>query len=199
MELPINHRMATRRASVIVIRRIGIIGGLLALMFCGLLSTPLAAEEAVSKEYQLKAAFLFNFAKYVEWPARSFENGDSPIVIGVLRKNPFGGELEKAVYGRKINGRRIVVVLVASAVAARKMHLLFVGGGQDATLDELKGGAVLTVGESETFAKRGGMITFIQIDDSLRFAINRDSAQQTGLKISSQLQKLAAKSGGGGR
>jgi len=158
------------------------------------------ADESVSKEYQLKAAFLYNFTKFVEWPSQSFANTDSPIVIGVLRGNPFGGELEKAVSGRTVNGRKIVVTEVPSPAAARQTHILFVGAAQDSNLNEVKGAlngiAVLTVGESEAFARQGGIITFTLQNDSLRFAINKDSAQKAGLKISSQLQKLALKSGG---
>ncbi len=167
-------------------------------VFCAAASSAWA-DESVSKEYQLKAAFLYHFTKYVEWPDQAFANADSPIVIGVLRGNPFGGELEKAVGGRAANGRKIVVVQVPSPNAARQTHILFVGAAQDSKLSEVKGAlngtAVLTVGESEAFARQGGMVTFTLQNDSLRFAINKDSAQKAGLKISSQLQKLALKSG----
>jgi len=158
-------------------------------------------DDGVSKEYQLKAAFLYNFSKFVEWPARAFSGSDSPLVIGVFRANPFGGELEKAVSGRRINGRAIMVMLVPNAAAARQTHLLFVGAAQDSKLGELRealrGSAVLTVGETDAFSSQGGMITFKLQSDSLRFTINKDPAQQAGLKISAQLQKLAAQSGGG--
>ena len=158
------------------------------------------ADEAVTKEYQLKAAFLYNFTKFVEWPALSFASADSPIVIGIYRSNPFGGELEKIVSGRKVNGHKIVVAQVPSPAAGRQTHILFVGAAQDSKLNEVKGAlngtAVLTVGESEAFARQGGMVTFSLKNDSLRFSINNDSAQKAGLKISSQLQKLALRPGG---
>ncbi|MEO6474700.1 MAG: YfiR family protein [Luteolibacter sp.] len=157
------------------------------------------AEADVSKEYQLKAAFLYNFAKFVEWPASGFATPESPLVIGVFRANPFGDELEKAVKGRKINGHPIVVSQVSSVAAARQTQILFVGASQNAKLGELKGALqgtpVLTVGESEEFARQGGMVTFTLQNDSLRFAINKDPAQKAGLKISSQLLKLALNSG----
>ena len=176
-------------------------------VFCGwlvvlacVLTGVASGEDAVSKEYRLKAAFLYNFSKFVEWPARSFPGSDSPLVIGVFRGNPFGGELEKAVGGRRINGRPIVVKLVPSAAAAHQTHLLFVGAAHDSKLAELRealrGSAVLTVGESEAFSKQGGIITFKLQSDSLRFTINNAPAQQAGLKISAQLQKLAAQPGG---
>lgn len=177
----------------------GVPGGWWCLLFLLLIGTGSIRAE-VSKEYQLKAAFLYNFAKFVEWPARSFATPESPLVIGVFRTNPFGGELEKAVKGRKINGHPIVVTLVPSAAAAKQTQILFVESSQDGKLAELKGAlqgtAVLTVGESGAFAKQGGMITFTQQNNSLRFSIDNGAAQKAGMKISSQLQKLALKSGG---
>jgi hypothetical protein len=182
-----------RRAALVPPWLCKLAGGLFALAACAL-SLPLAAEEAVSKEYQLKAAFLYNFAKYVEWPAHSFADAQSPIVIGVLGSNPFGGELTKAVSGRTINGRAIMVVYVHSPAAARRTQVLFVSAAEDSSLADLlavlKGCAVLTVGESDAFAAQGGIIKFARMNDSLRFAINRDAARQAGLKISAQLQKL---------
>ncbi len=157
-------------------------------------------EDALSREYQLKAAFLYNFTKFVDWPAPAFPASDSPLVIGVFRTNPFGSELENAVKDRKFKGRRIVVILVPSAAAARQTHILFVGATEDSNLaelnDALKGSAVLTVGESPAFKSQGGMITFQIQNDSLRFTIHKESAQRIGMKISAQLQKLAAKPGG---
>jgi len=151
--------------------------------------------EAVSKEYQLKAAFLYNFAKFVEWDAQSSSTASGPIVIAVLGENPFGAELEKAVRDRKINGRAIVVRSVQNGAAASVAHLLFISDAEDSRFGDirevLKGKGVLTVGESEAFAKRGGIINFVLEGDKLRFEINIDSAEQAGLKVSAQLQKLA--------
>ena len=158
-----------------------------------LLVSPATAE--VPREYQVKAAFLYNFAKFVQWPQSRFPSPESPLVIGVLRANPFGAELEKAVNGRQINGRPVVVRLVTGSAAARQTHLLFIGSGQDANLADLqatlKGHAVLTVGESSSFARQGGIITFTPQNGTVRFAINRQTADEAGLKISAQLQKLA--------
>ena len=157
------------------------------------LISPASAE--VPREYQVKAAFLYNFAKFVHWPQSRFAGPESPLVIGVLRSNPFGAELEKAVSGRQINGRSVVVRLVTGSAAARQTHLLFVGSEEDANFADLQptlvGQAVLTVGESTSFARQGGIITFTPQDGTVRFAINRQTADQAGLKISAQLQKLA--------
>jgi hypothetical protein len=149
----------------------------------------------VSKEYQLKAAFLYNFAKFVEWPPQSFASADSPIVIAVLGNSPFGDELQKAVAGRKINGRAIVVRSAQSAGAARGAQLLFVSAAEDGRFGDFRdavGEGVLIVGESDACARRGGIIIFTLDGDKLRFEINMASATQSGLKISAQLQKLAS-------
>lgn len=185
------HSKARRRIVSSVLALIGVV-------LLDVLASTARGQEAVSKEYQLKAAFVYNFAKFVEWPA---QGADSPLVIGVFRANPFGDGLENVVKGRKIKGRLIVVKMVHSAAAARQTQILFVGATQDSRLAELRealrGAAVLTVGESEAFSKQGGMITFRLHGDSLRFTINNDPARQAGLKISAQLQKLAAQAGGG--
>ena len=151
-------------------------------------------EGAVSKEYQLKAAFLFNFTKFVEGPAKSFKTDDA-IVIGTFGRNPFGAELENAVRDRKINGRAIVVQPVQTAEAAKSVHLLFVSASEDARLDELKdlfsSAGILAVGESDAFVAHGGAIRFAVESDKLRFEIDMNAADQAGLKVSAQLQKLA--------
>ncbi len=167
---------------------------LLASLILGAGSSCLASD-AVSKEYRLKAAFIYNFAKFVEWPQGNFANDSSPIVIGVLGVNPFGDELGKTVGGRKISGRAIVIKPVHNAAAANGIHMLFVSSREVANFTRLEralGSGVLTVGESPQFAKVGGMIIFNLEGDKLRFEINKGAAERGGLKISAQLQKLAS-------
>lgn len=171
----------------------------LAFALCGLVlgtNAALHSQPPASKEYQLKAAFLYNFTKFVEWPAPTWLESKSPIVLGVFGGNPFGASLEQAVQGRSVNGRPLIVRTVTSVAEARSTHLLFVAAGvSDQDLRELQtavaGLPVLTVGETTSFAKLGGMITFVLQEDKIRFEINVGSAQRAGLKISSQLQKLA--------
>jgi hypothetical protein len=154
-----------------------------------------ASEPAVSKEYQVKAAFLYNFTKFVEWPAERFVTAESPIVIGVLGANPFGGELEKIVWDRKVNGRPINIVLLKSPLEGASMHAMFIAAGAEKGIekhfDSLTRAGVLLVGESERFAALEGTVTFTTIGNKVRFEINMLAAEQGGLKISSQLQKLA--------
>src|SRR5687767_15583699 len=96
------------------------------LCFCVLVavSLPAQAQDTIIDEYKLKAAFVFNFTRYVDWPATRFENASSPIVIGVLQPNPFGSELENLVKGRQTNRRPIVVRQFATIAAARSAHVL---------------------------------------------------------------------------
>lgn len=170
----------------------GCVAGLALLALLALATAAPAA--GISREYQLKAGFLYNFTKFVEWPEACFPPG-APLVLGVLGRNPFGDELEKAVAGRTAGGRAIVVRGVAGLEDARKVHLLFAPAGETAgaaeLLQALRGLPVLTVGEADTFRAAGGMILFTVSHDKLRFEINIAAAQRAGLKVSAQLQKLA--------
>ncbi len=152
-----------------------------------------APAKGISKEHQLKAAFLFNFTKFVEWPADRFETTDSPIVIAVLGRNPFDGELHKLVEGRSVNGRFIHVRLIEGADEIPHAHVVYVAAGEETRLNNSIFGepGVLTVGESAVFAERGGVIRFTLIDGKVRFEINQASGDQAGLKLSGQLLKLA--------
>lgn len=148
-----------------------------------------------SREYQLKAAFLYNFTKFIEWPPQSFSGASAPIVIGVLGDSPLGSELMQVVRGRNVNGRSIVIKRVETAIEAKLTHLLFVGADEDGRFIELESvirdSPVVTIGESPSFARAGGTINFVREDDQIRFEINMDSAEHAGLRISAHLQKLA--------
>jgi hypothetical protein len=153
------------------------------------------ADSPVSKEYQIKAAFLYNFTKFVEWTPQRFPEESSPIVIGILGKNPFGNELEGIVRGRTVNGREIVVKLTESPNQIPVAHVLFVAAGEERRFREVftsgAGTGVLTVGDSEQTATLGAMINFTMEGNKVRFDINIGAAERAGLKISAQLQKLA--------
>ncbi len=165
----------------------------LAWLFASPLSGSLHAE--LTKEYQLKAAFLYNFTRFVEWPEERFKNASDPIVIAVLGSNPFGGELAAVVRDRKVNGRSIKIVELETAENRPSIHALFVPAGEEERLEHLIAAlheaGVLTVGESDRFTRLGGIMRFTTIRDKVRFEINIGSADNGGLKISSQLQKLA--------
>ena len=159
------------------------------------LNTAAAYGEEISKEYQIKAAFVYNFTKFVSWPAQSFAAADSPIVVGVLCQTAIAAELETTVKNRKVNGRAIAVLRMNGPEQAASTNMVFVCASEDAQFAAVRKAIatspVLTVGESASFGQQGGMINFVLEGDKIRFEINTDSAENAGLKISAQLQKLA--------
>jgi len=146
------------------------------------------------REYQLKAAFLYNFTRFVEWPNAKLPSGE-PFVIGLWQTNPFGKQLEATIGNRTTHGRKIVVRTCSSLEEARRAHVLFIGAAASSDLKETVGALhashVLTVGESRSFANASGIITFSLEGDKLRFEINLDSGEDAKLKLSAQLLKLA--------
>lgn len=165
-------------------------------LLCGAQRVTAADESGVSKEYQVKAAFLYSFTKFIEWSPQRFPAPDSPIVIGVLGKNPFGEELARIVQNRKVNGRGFTIKMVHSSVDLPSVHLLFVPSGEEIklvekTLDLIESPGTLTVGETDQFSSLGGGVTFVNEADKVRFTINREATDHAGIKISAQLLKLA--------
>jgi hypothetical protein len=153
-------------------------------------------QAASPSEYQLKAAFLYHFAQFIQWPSNAFENPTSPMVIAILGDNPFGGGLEKAVSGKSINNHPLTVREIRSPTeATNSCHLLFISSSEKKRLPEiltaLRGTSVLTVGEMERFTESGGIINFTMEGGKIRFQINAAAAENAGLKISSKLLSLA--------
>jgi hypothetical protein len=172
-----------------------------------LLLTPLAwafgsqdgeDDLGASSEYQVKAAFLFNFAKFVDWPSRKFTEPDSPLIIGIVGSDPFGALLEEQVQDQQINDRTVVVRHIQSMEELRKCHMIFVCRSEaerlGPILSEVRGDNVLTVGETDKFISRGGMINFVVTDGQVHFEINDSATRHAGLKISSKLENLALRS-----
>ena len=162
-------------------------------LFCLVGHAARGADTGVSKENLVKAGFLYNFTKYVEWPSARFADDTSPIIIGVLGRNPFGRELEQIVQTRTVNGRAIQVRLIHTAEEVLTVHLLFVPAGEETRLPAIawQNAAVVVVGESADFTALGGTITFTRAEDKVQFAVNLEAAERVGLKISAQLLKLA--------
>jgi len=148
-----------------------------------------------TNEYQVKAAFLYNFAKFVDWPAQSFKGPDDPIAICVLGQNPFGSVLEDTVNGKTLEGRAFVVRNIFDVQQAGGCHILFVSTSErkhlPSILAAIRTPGVLTVGESDGFAAEGGVINFKLEDGRVRFEINLDAAAKKGLQIRSNLLSLA--------
>jgi hypothetical protein len=161
------------------------------------LSRAAAADARVpaADEWQIKSAFIYNFTKFVEWPEAALGAPSQPLVIGVLGEKPLAQQLAAVVAGRSVNGRSIEVRPVRTAAEARVTQLLFVAAAEESRYvsmrSELADSPVLTVGETPSFSVTGA-IGFVQDGEKLRFEINVDIAERAHLKISSQLQKLAA-------
>ena len=153
------------------------------------------AQDPPPSEYQLKAAFLFNFAKFVEWPPVAFATSTSPIVVGILGENPFGDDLERTIRDKSINNRSFVIKEFHSPTEVTNCHVLFISASEKKRLPEilssLSGTNVLTVSETEDFIASGGMINFVQENNKIRFQINAVAAKKANLKISSKLLSLA--------
>jgi hypothetical protein len=155
---------------------------------------PLAAAQAVD-EYQVKAAFVYNFAKFVEWPAGAFKNPGDPIVICVLGRSPFGQSLDQAIQGKQIDGRNLVIREVAEVRECAGCQLLFIAASAKkhlpAVLEFLKTGSVLTVGETANFATAGGIVNFKLDAGKVGLEINVRAAERARLRISAKLLSLA--------
>jgi hypothetical protein len=145
-------------------------------------------------EYPVKAAFLYHFAEFVEWPT------DSPlppatITIGVLGRDPFGDVLDKAILAKMAAGRTLVVRRFGSAAALEPCEILFISSSEMTHLPEilsrLQRSPVLTVGEADRFARRGGMIGFYSEDNRVRLEVNRAAAERAGFRFSSKLLAVA--------
>jgi uncharacterized protein DUF4154 len=166
----------------------------LAFAALGALPVYVHAEESVTDEYHLKAAFLYNFAKFVEWPAGTPES-PHPIAICVLGQNPFGPVLEDTVSGKTLDGRAFVVRRISEAKAAARCQILFVSSSErkrfGAILGELRTGGVLTVGETEGFIEEGGIVNLKLDGGKIQIQINMTAAEQSGVRISSKLLRLA--------
>jgi len=151
------------------------------------------ASSQSAEEYQIKAAFLYNFAKFIEWPHSAF-TGDT-MDLCVLGSETFASTLETVVSDKKLQGKRPAVRRVSRGNETRTCHILFVDHAQEwqvpAILSLLRDAPVLTVGEADGFANRGGVINFLMEHKKVRFEINADAAARAGLQISSQLLKLA--------
>lgn len=153
------------------------------------------AQDSQPSESRLKAAFLFNFAKFVEWPPEAFAGKTAPLVIGVLGENPFGKDLEQTIQGKTVNDRPLQVKEYRSVAEATNCHILFICASEKKRLPEifeaLRGTAVLTVGETDRFIQAGGMINFVVEGNKIRFEIKDETARKVKLKISSKLLNLA--------
>ncbi|RYZ20383.1 MAG: YfiR family protein [Chitinophagaceae bacterium] len=148
------------------------------------------AAKAQTREYQVKALFLYNFGQFVDWPAGALA-GNTPFVIGVVGNDPFGRFLDDVVREEQFEGRPIVVQHYEHPSEIRSCHILFVGSHVRESLAAVAGRPVLTVGEGGDFIEAGGMIQFFTEQNRIRFLIRPSAAKAVKLTISSKLLRLA--------
>jgi hypothetical protein len=156
---------------------------------------PLRGQSGGSGEYDVKAAFLFHVAQFVEWPPETFKDANSPLTYCTIGEDPFRGALDQSLSGKTIGARPLRVRHVKQLQEMEGCQVLFIGEKEKKRLEEaitgVSGHAVLTVGESEHFAQEGGMIGFCAEDNKIRFEINVGAAERAKLKISAKLLALA--------
>jgi hypothetical protein len=187
-------RHAARRLA----RQIGLSAS--ALLLLGVARVPCAE---LPTEYEVKAAYLYNFAKFVEWPPEALAGGAEPFVIAVVGNDPFGRTLDDLLATKTVQDRPLAIKRVATPEEAVRAHVAFVSASEQARLPRilqvLKNTSVLTVGDMPEFAERGGMIGFRMDGQKVRFDINPEPAEDARLRMSSQLLKLARIVGAGQR
>lgn len=166
----------------------------LGVLIVGLLLLAADASAALS-EQRLKAVFLFNFSRFVEWPPSAFTAADAPFVIGVFGRDPFGSDLDDVARGEAVNGRQLRVKRVRTVEDAAACQILFIAQSERANLDEILAALArsntLTVSDLDGAARRGTMIRLVTDHDKIRLHINVESARAAGLTISSKLLRAA--------
>ena len=154
-----------------------------------------AAEDPSSLEQRVKAAFLYQFASYVEWPSQTFAHADTPITISVMGADALAVELKQLVTGRSVGGRPVAVRQVRPGESLAGVHILFIGSAEIGRLAQIaqppKPRPMLTVTESDGALSQGSMINFIIVDRRVRFEVGLDSAEKNGLRLSSRLLAVA--------
>jgi YfiR/HmsC-like len=198
----LHHKITARRTAAntprsacpIRTRQPSRVSALLALALIPFIGTARAAQDSPS-EYQLKAAFVYNFAKFVDWPPKVYSGPQSPFSICILGTDPFGSVIDDTLRGKTVADHPVVVRRDKDATAARHCQIVFVSASERHRLPDvfagLKGGNALIVGDVDGFAAAGGAIELTLQDSRVRFAINPGAADGAGLKISSQLLALA--------
>lgn len=164
------------------------------LVACALVGGSPAAEAQALREYQIKAAFLYNFLKFVDWPSEALPETSDAITICVFGDDPFGEALE-SIKDKIVKSRRITIRRIGPVKDLESCHVLFVGASEETrvpqVMQSLRGSSVLTVGEMDRFAESGGIINFVVEKNKVRFEINLNNAERARLKLSSQLLNLA--------
>jgi len=161
-----------------------------------LVATGLPAQQPKPSEYQVKAAYLYNFGRFVKWPARTATGKDDSFAVCVLGQDPFGQTLDSTLAGEALDGKPVEVRRISRPQQAGDCRILFISSAEESHLKEilavLEQGGVLTVSDMADFTRRGGMIQFVLEGGRIRFEINLANAESARLVLSSELLKVAA-------
>jgi hypothetical protein len=177
--------------------------GVVVLLVLLLHGRPVQGQGSASSEHEVKAAFLFHFSQFVDWPEGTFKEANSPIVYCTIGEDPFHGALDASLSGKAVGERALRVQHFKQVEEIRGCQILFIGESEQKRMaslaTKLQGNPVLTVGESEHFIQEGGMIGFLLEENKIRFEINLEAAEHAKLKLSSRLLGLAKRVIGGRR
>ena len=153
------------------------------------------SSAALPNEYALKSVFLYNFCRFIDWPDAAFSGPGDPIVIGVFGEDPFGPLLPEAVQGETFHGRSIRIEHYRNPRDAVRCHLLFVGASEAPRVGDVlaavAGRSIVTVGETESFVERGGMIALVADRNRIRLLVNPAPLRAAKLDVSSKLLRVA--------
>ncbi|MCB1061181.1 MAG: YfiR family protein [Calditrichaeota bacterium] len=168
------------------------------LAFLALVVSAGAAEKP--SEYQIKAAFLYNFANFTTWPDSAFKSEDSPLVIAVLGEDPFHGALDFVESKPTADGRMVEIVHAKSLATLPQCHLLFISESRSdyiaSIVNHVKGNAILTIADESGACENGVMICFFNEDNRIRFHTNLDAIESSNLRIDPRVLKLGREIGG---
>ena len=165
-------------------------------VICALLAAPIArAQHSTASEYEVKATYLYNFARFTEWPAKGADAKDTSFAVCVLGHDPFGSILDTILAGEAINGKHMVHRRISAVQDAGNCRIVFISSSEESrlkeTLDVLEKMGALTVSDIPDFSVRGGMIQFVLEQNKVRFEVNLETAGKAGLMLSSELLKVA--------
>ena len=193
----------TEGSEVGIFRSRLLLSGIAAMLGALVASASLAAQAPKPSEFQVKAAYIYNFGKFVRWPASSPANQNSSFAFCVLGDDPLSAVLQSTLTGQSLGGRPVSVKRIAKPQDARDCRILSIGATEEShlrvILAALDQASVLTVSDIPDFSKRGGMIQFVLDGDRVRFEINRTNAEDAGLILPSELLKVAMAVRGAGR
>ena len=169
-----------------------------ATMLCLLTAAAARADEPSTREYRVKAAFIFHFLQFTDWPANAFAGEDAPIIVAIVGDDPFDGALWQALNDKRVGRRAVLLRQFAAAPPPAELlgcHLLFVsqamGNPMGNLLQQVRGTPVLTVSDEGNFTEAGGVMRLLVEENKVRFEVNVTAAQRQQLKMSAKLLKLA--------